>query len=249
MERRVRAHPLCMMVVFKIALWIHVVAGTVALSVFWLPLVTKKGGLAHRRVGWVYVVAAGTIALTAFIRCAKLLTDANPANDRAGIFLAYIGVLAWANAQLGVRALRSKGRTTASRDPIDLLPPVLLVAGGVALAAYALREGVVLFGIFAALGMTLGTTQLRFWLRAPATRTAWFLAHMSGMGGSCITTVTAFLVVNAHNFGLGTFNIVVWVAPGMMGGVGLSVWRRYYERRFDRGASSAPAQRGAAAST
>src|SRR5271156_5531199 len=104
-----------MMIAFKLALWIHVLAGTVALSVFWLPLVTKKGGLAHRRVGWVYVVAAATIALTTF--------------------------------------LRSKGRTTASRDPVDLLPPALLVAGGVALTAYALQKGVVLFGVFAALGM------------------------------------------------------------------------------------------------
>src|SRR5580658_10234168 len=97
-----------MQLFFHVALWVHVLAGAVALSVFWLPLVTKKGGVAHRRVGWVYVVAAGTIALTAFVNCARMLTDANPANDRPGIFLAYIGVIAWASAQLGVRALRTK---------------------------------------------------------------------------------------------------------------------------------------------
>jgi hypothetical protein len=55
---------------------------------------------------------------------------------------------------------------------------------------------------------------------------------MTGMGTSCITTVTAFLVVNAHRFGLGTFDLLVWTAPGVVGGVGLGVWRWYYEHRF-----------------
>ena len=94
-----------MTIAFKLALWIHVLAGAVALSVFWLPLVAKKGGAIHRRVGWVYVAAAATIALTGFVNCARMLTDANPANDRSGVFLAYVGIIAAASAQIGVRAL------------------------------------------------------------------------------------------------------------------------------------------------
>jgi uncharacterized membrane protein len=221
-----------MTIAFKLALWIHVLAGAVALSVFWLPLVAKKGGAIHRRVGWVYVAAAATIALTGFVNCARMLTDANPANDRSGVFLAYVGIIAAASAQIGVRALGTKRRTAASRNPVDLAPPALLALGGVGLAAFGLREAVPLYVIFAALGVTLGTTQLRFWLEAPATRAAWFFAHMAGMGGSCITTVTAFLVVNAHRFGLGPFDLVVWIAPGVLGAVGLAIWRRYYEQRF-----------------
>src|ERR1700729_3568840 len=115
-----------MILAFKIVLWVHVLAGAVALSTFWVPLVTKKGGPAHRRAGWAYVVAAATIALTALVNCARMLTDASPSNDRPGIFLAYVGVLAAANAQIGVRALGTKRRTTASRNPVDLAPPALL---------------------------------------------------------------------------------------------------------------------------
>jgi hypothetical protein len=241
-----------MVLLFKIALWAHVLAGAVALSVFWLPLVTKKGGKAHVRAGWVYVVAAAAIAVTAFFNCARMLTDANPSNDNAGIFLAYIGVLAAASAQIGVRSLRTKKRTTPSRSAIDIAPPVLLIAGGVALGAFGLHlQHAMLFVVFAALGITLGVTQLRFWLRAPATKHEWFLAHMAGMGSSCITTITAFLVVNAHRFGLGTFDLVVWVAPGLLGGIGLTLWRRYYERRFEprtlRGARSSGSPGAAAA--
>ena len=37
--------------VFQIVLGVHIAAGVVALLVFWVPLVTKKGGTVHRRVG------------------------------------------------------------------------------------------------------------------------------------------------------------------------------------------------------
>ncbi len=231
-----------MILAFKVALWAHILAGAVALSVFWLPLVTKKGGPTHRRAGWVYVVAAGVIAATSFVNCARMLTDDNPRNDRAALFLAYIGVLAAASAQLGIRALRTKRRTTGSRNPLDLALPALLVAGGIALAGFGLAVRRPLFVIFAMLGLAQGTAQLRFWLRAPTTSREWFYAHMTGMGTSCITTVTAFAVVNAHRFGLGTFDLIVWVAPATLGGVGLTLWTRAYRRRF--AARSAAPQSG-----
>jgi hypothetical protein len=224
-------------VAFKLALWAHILAGAVALSVFWLPVVTKKGGATHRRAGWVYVVAAGAIALTGFANCARMLTDGNPSNDRAAVFLAYIGVLAAASAQLGVRALGTKRRTSGSRSLVDLALPALLVVGGLALGALGLRVGRPLFVVFGTLGLVQGVAQLRFWLRAPRAPREWFFAHMTGMGTSCITTVTAFLVVNAHRFGLGTFDLVVWVTPGVVGGVGLTLWKRAYERKFAKGAA------------
>jgi len=52
-----------MALLFQSVLAVHIAAGAVALSVFWVPLVTKKGGRTHRRAGWVYVVAAATLAI------------------------------------------------------------------------------------------------------------------------------------------------------------------------------------------
>ena len=184
-----------MALLFQSVLAVHVAAGAVALLVFWVPLVTKKGGRMHRRVGWVYVAAAGTLAVTGFLLCIRLVSSGSPLRWRAGIFLAYVSVLAGASAQLGVRALQTKGRAGASRGAIDLVPPLLLVAGGVALAAFGICRSTVLYVLFAGLGVVLGLSHLRFWLTPPAHERAWFLAHMSGMGTSCITTVTAFVVV------------------------------------------------------
>lgn len=216
---------------FQLVLGLHIGAGILALLVFWLPLVTKKGGTTHRRVGWVYVVAASTVAVTGMVSCARLIGDGRPRRVGAGIFLAYVGVLAGASAQLGVRALRMKARTHACRAAVDLLPPVLLIAGGVALAALGILQDRVLFVLFAALGVWQGIAHLRFWLTPPSHGREGFLAHMSAMGTSCITTVTAFVVVNARRLGMRTFDLTLWVGPIALLGIGLGLWRRSYAKR------------------
>src|SRR3954468_8829441 len=89
---------------FQMVLAVHIAAGAVSLLVFSVPLVTKKGGRTHRRVGWVYVAAAATVALTGFLLCIPLVSG-GPFRWRAGMFLAYVSLLAGASAQFGVRAL------------------------------------------------------------------------------------------------------------------------------------------------
>ncbi len=180
-----------MALLFQSVLAVHIAAGAVALLVFWVPLVTKKGGRTHRRAGWVYVAAAATLATTGFLSCIPLVSDGSPLRWRAGIFLAYVSVLAGANALFGVRALQTKGRAGVSRGAIDVAAPLLLVAGGVALAAFGIGQSRVLFVLFAALGVVIGVTHLLFWLTRPAHERAWFFAHTNGMGTSCITTITA----------------------------------------------------------
>ena len=224
---------------FQTVLAVHIAAGAVSLLVFAVPLVTKKGGRTHRRVGWVYVAAAATVAVTGFLSCIPLVNSGSPVRWRAGIFLAYVSLLAGASVQFGVRALRTKERAGPSRAALDLVPPLLLVAGGVLLAAFGIHRSMVLYVLFAALGVVLGVTQLRFWLTAPAHERAWFLAHMTGMGTSCITTVTAFVVVNARRLGMHTFDLPLWTGPIVVLAIGLTLWRRYYARRLT--GSDAPA--------
>jgi uncharacterized membrane protein len=221
-----------MALLYSVVLTLHIAAGAVALLVFWIPLVAKKGGRLHRRVGWVYVGAASTIAVTGVVVCGRLINDSNPLRHRAGVFLLYIGVLAAASALFGVRALTTKRREGASRSLVDLLPPVLLVLGGLGLAAFGIKEAMPLYLLFAGLGVVQGVARLRFWLTPPVTTKEWFVAHMSGMGTSCITTVTAFSVVNAHRLGLRTFDLAVWVVPALAGGIALGLATRRYRSRF-----------------
>jgi hypothetical protein len=177
------------------------------------------------------------VAITGIVTAAHLVAQGGPALQRAGIFLSYVGVLAGASAQLGVRALRMKERIKST--PFDLLPPLLLVGGGVALVLFGLAQGKPLYILFAALGIVQGITHFRYWLTPPSHGREWFLAHMTAMGTSCITTVTAFVVTNARRLGMHTFDLPLWIIPIVLLGVGLGFWRRSYARRFTSAAKAA----------
>jgi len=227
-----------MALLFRLLFDLHVLAGAVALLVFWIPLVTKKGGRTHRTVGWVYVAAAATVAVTGSGSAARLVVEGigpHPERARAGIFLVYVGVFAAESALLGVRALRPKVRPNLWGHAIDLSPAVLLVAGGVALAAFGIVQSRLLFVAFAALGVGQGMAHFRAWRTPPSNRKGRLLAHLGAMGTSCITTLTAFVVVNGPRLGMRRFDPRLWFVPIVLLGLGLMLLRRAYAKRLAKG--------------
>ena len=225
----------------RLALAVHVVAGGVAVVTFWLPWLVKKGGALHRRVGFVFTGAMAVVAVTGLLVSLLRLLDANPRNDAPALFLGAVGLLAGASASLGVRAIRTKRREAANRNGWDLSTAALLGLAGVGTLALAARESSLLFAVFGLLCTANAFGQLRFWLRPPEGRTAYLLQHIGGMGTACIATVTAFLVVNAPRLGIdGRTSLVLWIAPGVLGGVGISLWQARYRRTSARGRGVAP---------
>ncbi len=219
---------------FRVA---HILAGTVALTSFWIPMVAPKGGPTHRRAGWTYAIAMWLAAAMALVLCGLKLSDDVVSNDASAIFLAFVGLLAANGAGTGVRVLRTKARRAAHRGVFDLGFSAVLLASSLGLAMYGLRRGSTLFVSFSVLGLFLSIGQLRFWLRPPASMEWWFV-HMGNMLAACIGTVTAFLVVNVPRFGLQDYALFFWLGPGVLGGLGSALWQRAYRRKF----ASKPAQ-------
>ncbi|MEP7053194.1 MAG: hypothetical protein ABJB12_22710, partial [Pseudomonadota bacterium] len=234
-----------MALIFRIVLGIHIIAGAAALLVFWIPLVTKKGGRAHRRAGWAYVSAAAIVALTGIASAVRFIVfDPRPRAWRAGVFLVYVGLFAAESALLGARVLRPWTRASSVQSAVALVPSLLLIAGGVALGAFGVWQSRLLFVLFAALGVGQGALHARSWLTQRKSREDRLLAHLSAMGTSCITTLTAFVVVNAPRLGLRRFDPRLWFVPIVVLGLGLTIARRHYAKRFaQRGAPPKPIDR------
>ena len=216
---------------FKPVLFVHIAAGAVARASMWIPMIVRKGGRRHRRAGWVFVGGMATVAATAIVLAAgRFFLDPRPEAKAAGVFLLYIAVLTSAAVSSGIRALRTRQRTGPSRNWWDLGLAGLLTVSSIGIAGFGVVTRQPLFAAFSVIGTANGVSGLRYWLRPPATRMHWWFAHMNGMLGGCIAAVTAFLVVNAGF--LGWPQLVAWLAPSVIGGVGASVWVRYYQRRF-----------------
>jgi len=200
----------------------HVVAGTLALFVAPIPMLTAKGGRTHRRWGKVYFVLAVW---------------------KPVVFLALLAVFSFYSAFYGYRALsRKRPLDTQGALPLDWAAAGAMLSASTAMAVLGTvrpspaweRVGIVpvVFGVF---GMVLAG--LDFWRFGwpPADPHAWWFAHMRGMLGSYIATVTAFSVVNF------TFlpTAVRWLWPIVVGTPLITAWITYYKLRFRRGAAVA----------
>lgn len=212
----------------------HIGTGAIALFALALPLLSKKGSLIHRGSGWVYAIGMFVATASAAGVCAIRLTDANLANDSGAIFLLYVAALAAATSLAGIRVVRRKKITPRAPQVIDWLTMIALGGGGVALGAYAAMRQNPLHASFAMLGLFLARGQWKHWTQPPTSKMDWWYAHMVNMLVAAISTVTAVVVVNGARLGLGRFSLVLWLAPGVLGAMGISIWRRYYERKFGR---------------
>lgn len=200
-----------------------------------VPLVAKKGGTTHRRVGWIYASAMFVASTTSWFVAGLRLRDVEPGMRPFYFFLMFVGLLAFASAFHGLRVLRQKGRTKPHRAALDLGVAGALVAGSVALAAYSATRGFVLGMIFPALGLFVGGGQLAEMLKPPKDPRFWLFAHLGGMIGSCIATTTAFAVIAAQLLGLGATGLIVWIAPSVVGTAAIFAFSARYRRRDPAG--------------
>lgn len=225
------------MPVFRFVLALHIAAGSSALLLLWVPLFAKKGARLHRRVGWAYVVAMGIVAVTAIALGAARLTNGNPADDAAGLFLGHVAILTGKNVYAGMRAIRHRRPSGPLLRGLDWAISLALGASSVAMAVFGVTTGRALPMIFAFLGLTSAAPELVYLTRTDRAPREWFFRHLSNMVASGIAAITAFLVVNAPRLGLGVFNPFVWTAPGVLGAAGIAIWSVHYRRKFARSSS------------
>jgi uncharacterized membrane protein len=166
---------------FSILLWFHILGGSIALLTGPVPMLARKGGALHRKAGRVFwiAIACGSVSaaiLAIIIRDRLLLT---------------IAVLTAFLIFSGLRALRF--RRGDRPDWKDQGSCAALAGFGIWLLWTSARPTDVT-GIFFGLG-SLALVARKFIL-LHSRRPDWLLAHIAGMGGAYVATVTAFVVVN-----------------------------------------------------
>lgn len=228
--------------------WIHIVIGFMGLAAFWVPVVTRKGGRAHKQFGKVFALSGyivGTTAVaTTTLRLGAALADGERPTDNVAafgflLFLHYLGWVTLALVHHAVQVVRTRRDPAAIRTPVHLMltvvPPVLSIA----VVAYALLYwspvSIVLL-VLSPLGFMIFQDLRKYRASPPAEKMGWFYAHMGAMLGAGVAFHTAFLVFGASRWLdlsiLGPFNWVPWVLPGVIGTIGGSAWERHYRRKF-----------------
>jgi uncharacterized membrane protein len=224
-------------VLFSLFRMLHIIAGFLALAIFWIPMVTRKGGKVHNRIGWIYVYSMSVVAISAFyMGVYRIFLDSQAGNDRISFswFLIFIAILSGATAWYGIRVLRFKKRVGVHRNLIDLCFSLLLFFSGIGIGIYGMSIGSSLITYFPMLGLLLGGIQLNYWLRPPSKRMHWYFEHFGGMIACCISTVTAFTVFGAPRLlNIGSSNLLLWLLPTLVLVPVLVGFQVYYGRKFN----------------
>lgn len=243
---------------------VHIAAGAVALVVFWGAALSRKGGAGHRRAGRWFVRAMLTVTLTG--AAASLLVLADPlgakhvagAFDGAGdadraraalgarygaLFLLTLSTLVLASVLQGELALRTRQVPGALRGrAYRLLLAGLTLLGGATLTAGITAQHVLLI-VFGAVCLVDGPRKLRTTRRAviaPAQRVA---LHLEGMLAGGIGAYTAFFVFGGQRllsaWMAQAWMPVLWIGPGVIGGLIIAWYKRRALRHRTAAASLA----------
>jgi len=212
----------------RVTLWIHVLAGTLALVVAPVALLTVKGGPTHRRWGKVYFWAMAVVAATAVV----------VGLWKGLLFLMLVAVFSFYAALSGYRVLFRKrpdlGQRASTLDwtaaGIALMASAALVALGILRPTPTFQNLSTVAIVFGGIGLSLSGLDVWRFLSPPADKRAWWYRHMANMIGSYIAAVTAFSVVNLTPLPM----TLRWLWPTMIGTPAIAVWILYYKRRFNK---------------
>jgi len=209
-------------------LWIHVLAGSVALVVAPVALLTAKGGPTHRRWGKVYFWAMAVVAASALV----------VGYWRSILFLELVAIFSFYAALSGYRVLFRKRPDLGQRAGLlDWIAASITLAASASLLALGILKPTPRFQelstvavIFGLVGLTIAGLDVWRFLSPPTERMAWWYRHMANMIGSYLAAVTAFSVVNF------TFlpTTVRWLWPSVIGSPLIALWITYYKLRFNK---------------
>src|SRR5262245_42181169 len=184
--------------IYELIRYLHIAAAVVGLGVLAVPLIAKKGGRVHVKVGWTWTIAMTVTAVSGMIIALFWLLDGSERRQSFALFLGFIGLFTLIALRRGISAVARKESPEARGGWSAIALPAIVVAAAIALGVFGVMRGSVLFMFFAVLGVLTAGSDIRF-VRTPLpTRMSWWYEHMTGMLVATIAALTAFVVFNAQ---------------------------------------------------
>jgi len=219
---------------YTLAVYAHIVAGTVALGSFWTAGLLRKGQDAHRRAGKLFLVAMLAVIASGFVLVRLLIDRGQPVS---ALFLGYLLILVGNGCWGSWRAIRDRRNRAAYFGPIYWILAASTAVSGLGIVLLGVRLGAPLFMVFGGVGVLAGIGAMNSWRRAPSDPTWWLREHYGNMIGNGVAIHIAFLGVGLRN-ALPWLDPVLqqnlaWLAP-LLGAAVAGIW---LNRKYGRPAS------------
>ncbi len=253
------------------ALYLHISVGVFALLLFWIPMIASKGSFNHKRYGRYFVLAMYIIAISGLLMSGLDLAFPLEIHGRGlaldeseqqrvisqvrepALFLFSLSVLVLTSTRQGSLVIRHKDNRQALRTPLHTALCTSLLLVGLLLLWQATVSGSVLFLIFGLLEIFIASGNLRYNFKKILQPREWWIEHLGALIGSGIGAYTAFFVFGGSRLfssllrdAFSDLSIVLWVSPGVIGSIAITLLSRHYRKLFNPDRALKKAQRRAA---
>ncbi len=209
-------------------LWLHIAGGTSALITGLGAMLTKKGSKLHRRFGKVYFWSMTAVFVGALI----------VAIGHNRTFLLMVAFFSYYMTVRGYRILYLKNLSSGQKS--NYVDGIIISISGafivflIVWGGYVVTQGKgmgIVGLVFGLIGLTFLIQDIKNFFGKPPEKMHWWYGHISSMGGSYISAVTAFIVVNIQ---LANNGWILWVLPAIVGGMLIGRTIRKYQAQFAR---------------
>ena len=219
---------------YRLTVYVHLAAGTLALMTYWSAALARKGSPLHIAVGRTYLSAMVVVLFTSAGLAAAFIVDGRLA---IGTFLAYLVVITATACWLAWRAIRSKRSPGIYFGTGFQRLGWLNLGAGLLTLGIGVKLGISLLMIFSWVGILGGAGMIRQAHRPPSTNQRWWLReHYFNVLGTGVATHVAFFGLGLNRvlapLGVQPPQLLVWTLPLLVAFIA-AVWldRRYGVRQ------------------
>ena len=219
------------LLLFRSLIAAHIVAGSIGALSFWVPVIGRKGGFAHRKWGRVFTVALLITGSLAISMSLFTLVDPVTVHPRLagkfsaafirGIFgwmMLHIGILTINLAWYGWLCVRNKRNVAANRTPVNVALQYLVIVAAINCAVQGWLIGQPLMMGIAIVGVATGGTNLAFLYNPAPPPGEWLKEHIKAIVGAGISVYTAFMAFGSVRiFPAMALHPMMWTIPLSIG--------------------------------
>lgn len=233
--------------IFEILIALHIAAGAPGLVIFWVAVLSRKGGGIHKYWGRIFAVSmlfAATMAvfmssmtLVAPVETHPHLLHHPELHDPVlirGIFgwmMLYLAILTINLAWYGWRAVSNRANHMANRAPLNMALQVILTIASANCAIQGILIGQPMMIGISIVGFATVGTNLWFIMRDRPGPMDWLLEHIKAIVGTGISVYTAFFAFGAVRLlPEAALSPALWAAP-LVTGLGLIIYHQQQVRR------------------
>ena len=235
-------------------LYLHIALGAVALLLYWLPVITRKGSKLHINAGkafyYLMLIVSGSGIVMSLLglydpvgiytagkqmsteQVARMLVWRVPLSQ----FLLLLSLLTWVTVRHAIGVLQAKSDRSMLRHWFYQGPVLLLFPTALYVAYQGITIGMPLLIIFSIVSLITATTINLYVYKAEVKPRAWIIEHFSAMIGSGIAVYTAFFAAGGRRMLSqwlpGEWQLVSWLAAPVIGVSAMILLTGYYKRRY-----------------